>query len=268
MRRVSLPLMALVAVLVSRSGGILVATSHDARPTFDVASIKANNSGERGMRVQFLPGRLVATNIPVRNLISQAFEMTTLRIRGGPKWIDTDRFDVIATTSAMPGGRVVNVMLQGLLADRCGLVVRHELELGSVLMLKKARSDGKLGPGLRPPSEDCTERRHDGSGKPMCLNRTGFGTFSFRRYTMKQLANVLSVQAHDLVQDRTSLVGQFDIELKWAPNVSELASDALTNDVRPSLLTALRKQLGLKLVRAKVPLDVLIIEQIHRPTPD
>lgn len=185
---------------------------------------------------------------------------------GPDEYFDTDRFDLIATARDKEAFTLMNAMLQGLLAERFGLIVHHELRATPVYMLEKARDDGKFGPGLKPPSDDCTPYVNDASGKPMYINHSGFGSLSAKRYTMGQLAGQLGAEVHDLVMDGTSLNEQFDIELTWAPNLS--ANTAPMADNSPSLLTALREQLGLKLVRRNAPLDNLIIERLHKPTSD
>jgi len=70
------------------------------------------------------------------------------------------------------------------------------------------------------------------------------------------LQNVLNRR----VTDRTGLTGEFDVELFWAVDSA--------NEKLPSLLTAVRDQLGLRLQPGKTQIEVLVIDHVERPTPD
>ena len=68
-----------------------------------------------------------------------------------------------------------------------------------------------------------------------------------------------------VIVDRTGLTGAWDIDLEYtpdriAPDAPPPAPDA------PSLFTAIQEQLGLKLEAGTGLADVLVIEQISRPT--
>src|SRR5262245_36648582 len=65
-------------------------------PAFDVASVKANRSGDLAQRIQPSPGgRLTVTNVSLRGLVRFAYEVQDFQIAGGPSWLATDRFDVV-----------------------------------------------------------------------------------------------------------------------------------------------------------------------------
>jgi uncharacterized protein (TIGR03435 family) len=87
-------------------------------------------------------------------------------------------------------------------------------------------------------------------------------------------ANVLSGSAGRRVIDRTGLTGSFDIELTFDPAPAAKAppgapvGPAPTDDAKPSIFTALQEQLGLKLEATRGPVDVLVIDQAERPTPN
>ena len=74
------------------------------------------------------------------------------------------------------------------------------------------------------------------------------------------------------VVDRTGLVGSFDLDLTWTPEVTPSgppgASVAATDPNGPSLFTAIQEQLGLKLEATTGPVEVLVIDAAERPTPD
>jgi uncharacterized protein (TIGR03435 family) len=72
--------------------------------------------------------------------------------------------------------------------------------------------------------------------------------------TMAQLAEMLSAPAGRDVEDKSGLLGNFDLTLDW------------TDDL--SIFTALQEQLGLKLEPARGPVDVIVVDRAEPPTPD
>jgi hypothetical protein len=65
-------------------------------PTFEVASIKPNNSGDNGVYFTYLGGRFNATNATLRMLIRNSYGVQDSQIVGGPKWTSSDRFNILA----------------------------------------------------------------------------------------------------------------------------------------------------------------------------
>jgi uncharacterized protein (TIGR03435 family) len=71
---------------------------------FEVASVKANTSGDGKVLIQMQPGgRFVATNVTLQQLIRNAYQLQDFQVTGGPSWIGRDRFDIVAK----PKGRRV-----------------------------------------------------------------------------------------------------------------------------------------------------------------
>src|SRR5689334_196546 len=69
-------------------------------PTFEVASIKPNTSGDGRVFMQNQPGRFAATNVTLRQLIRNAYQLQEFQISGGPSWISSDHFDIVAKIPA------------------------------------------------------------------------------------------------------------------------------------------------------------------------
>ena len=67
-----------------------------AAPAFEVASIKPNNSGDGRVMLQNQPGRFMATNVTLRLLIRNAYQLQDFQISGGPSWLNSDHFDINA----------------------------------------------------------------------------------------------------------------------------------------------------------------------------
>jgi uncharacterized protein (TIGR03435 family) len=248
--------------------------------SFEVASVKPNRSGGERWDFDAPPGRVIGTNVVLRDLIRFAYNIYggdwDIRI-DAPDWIKTARFDIDATTSdAVPQARAMS-MLRRLLAERFGLKVHYENRERPVYELVRARADRRLGPQITPNTVDCGALGaanqaaiaagkpplivFDPSKRPVCGSRpTGPNEISSGAFTMEQLAMQLSRPVGRPVINNTGLPGGFDYDLRWAPE--QAAPDAGA----PSIFTALEEQLGLKLVPARGPVQVLVIDSVSQPT--
>ena len=151
-------------------------------PSFEVASIKPNTSGDGRALLGFPGGRFTATNVPVRALIASAYgdpqALPNFRIIGGPGWIDSERFDILAkpeggfqrdldAPSGGPAPAQIFLMLRSLLIERFKLVTHIEKRELPVYDLVLARSDGKLGPQLKKSDVDCAAYFASRRGGPL-----------------------------------------------------------------------------------------------------
>ena len=145
---------ALIGVLIAAvyGGTVPVETQNSPEPAFEVASIKANRSGEPYVGApgdRFSDGRFRYTNVPLRLLIRQAFERPgNDAVRGGPGWLDTDRWDFDARAESATADMLP--MIRKLLTERFRLRHHIESEEGPVYELTFARRDRRLGSSLRP----------------------------------------------------------------------------------------------------------------------
>src|SRR5438045_105718 len=70
-------------------------------PAFEVASIKPHHAGgARGTTLGMQPGRYTATNVTLRTLIVNAYHLQSFQLSGGPGWIGSDHFDIVAKIPA------------------------------------------------------------------------------------------------------------------------------------------------------------------------
>jgi uncharacterized protein (TIGR03435 family) len=263
------------------------ANATPASPTFDVASIKLNKSGDAATTLGFQQGgRFRSVNETLVRLIGEAyataFALPRFQIVGGPAWIDADRFDVDARPGGNPSSQDAHLMLRTLLADRFKLALHSETRELPIYNLVPFRRDGKLGDRLHPSNIDCAALRGAGAtanpassaGAPPCIMNFGRGSLSAKAMSMSQLANMgLARAVNRPVVDRTGLQGAYDWTLEWTPNQSaqsQLSAGAPTptDPDRPSIFTAVQEQLGLKLESTTGPVDVLVIDHVEQPTPD
>jgi uncharacterized protein (TIGR03435 family) len=220
--------------------------------SFDAASIKVNNSGERPTSMRTLPGgRIEGTNRTLKLLIQNAFELQDFQIVGGPEWIDSARFDVVATANRDVTAAERSAMMRALLADRFKLATHTERRDASIYALRLARLDGRLGAGLKKATDDA----RDGF-------RESEGTLTTQRTSMARLVRELTSYAGRPVVDETGLAGEWALTLTWAPDAA--AGDANLT----SIFTAMREQLGLKLDPTRGPVEMLVIDRAEKPSED
>jgi uncharacterized protein (TIGR03435 family) len=263
-------------------------------PTFEVASVRPNKSGEPFVRLGIQPGgRYTATNVPLRLLIRDAYQVQDFQIIGAPDWVNSDRFDIVAKAEgdvppSAPGGPPgpIQFMLRALLAERFNLTMHSEQRELSIYALVLARADGKLGPQLRPAAVDCAAVMATRRGGPPpaapqpgermpCGMRIGPGQLTGGSLPLSQLASTLSPFVQRVVVDRTGLSGNFDFDLTWTPDQIPQGPPPPgapqlppIDPGGPSILTAVQEQLGLRLDSARGPVEVFVIDRVAQPTPD
>jgi bla regulator protein blaR1 len=264
------------------------------RPSFEVASVKPNKTGDGRMMVMNQPGGgLTITNLPVAALIRFAYQLQDFQLIGAPDWIANERFDIVAkstvdrpaTPQTGPPGQTTRLMLQSLIAERFKLAAHPDTRQLPIYELVLARVDGKLGPQLRPSTTDCQALMAAGRGRggpppafgerPACGMMMGLGTLMSGGTPVSQLIGPLSQVVRRVVVDRTDLKGNFDIDLTWTPDQMPSGPPPpgapplpAIDPNGPSIFTALQEQLGLKLESQTGPVDVLVIDHVERPTED
>jgi uncharacterized protein (TIGR03435 family) len=101
-------------------------------PAFEVAEIRLNTSGPGDSRGDISNGRLTLRNVPLRDLIAEAWTSTSEEVYG-PSWLDDVRVDIVAKTpSPQTPDAEVREMLQTLLKDRMKLAMHIEQREHSV----------------------------------------------------------------------------------------------------------------------------------------
>jgi uncharacterized protein (TIGR03435 family) len=280
----------LLGALVPVAG--LLAQAPERLPSFEVASVKQNISGDSRTRMITQPGgRFIVTNARLKGLIATAFDMADSpslidsRVLDGPEWIGSERYDINAKANIeftpSPDGppRELLLMIRSLLEERFTLKAHRETRELPIYELVVARADRRLGPAMRRPAADCEAAiaagipppRQPGEPPPCGLMGGPARTIAGGA-TMQQLAANLTVRQERLVFDKTGLAGRFAFTLTWTPDV--MPTEAPPPDIPPidpngpSIFTALQEQLGLKLQATRGPVEVLVIDRVEHPTPD
>ena len=150
---------------------LAIGAQSQTEPAFDVTSVKRNTSGGP-MRMRNTPGNVNASNVPVRQLVRMAFQLQDFQIVGLPDWANTDPFDVegrfdpaaVPPPGPPPPAPRMLLMLRTLLRDRFGMVAHLETRELPILALRVVRTDGRLGPQLKPSTAECTPAGPQGRG--------------------------------------------------------------------------------------------------------
>jgi uncharacterized protein (TIGR03435 family) len=261
-------------------------------PRFAEVSIKSYESDPEGWHYGHTivdppnEGTFLATDVTVEALVEMAYGVQhSWLIQGAPSWLDTEAFDVQAKAGSTvdrelralspdQGGPTKRRMLQALLADRFKLTTHRETKNIPVYALVVAKNGPKLQeakPGTYP---------EDGKGHagrilmdPGRLNGQGI--------SVAVLAELLSYRLDCTVLDQTGLKGKYDFTLQLARDESEAVmlkpskgcspgagSAPPLDSSRPSLVTAIQEQLGLRLDAQESPVEVLVIDHVERPSMD
>lgn len=251
-----------------------VAASNAQSPRFEVASVKRNTGGSVIVNTTIEGNRYTGTNLSVKDLLAGIYApLPRGRIVGGPNWINTDRFDIVATAEGALRYPDVMEMIRSLLVERFQLVVHSEVREGDVYDLTVARSTAELGPSLRSPKPECAVA---GADRNQCPSAVYPGRITGAGITMAELARMLDLFTEQrTVRDRTGLTDRYDVQLTWTPDrLGPLPPNAPEAVIRareaidpngPALSTALQEQLGLRLEAKKDSVDVVVIDRLERP---
>src|SRR5580765_2778698 len=153
-----------------------------AAQTFEVATVKPNKSGDGRQFIQRQPGgRVTVTNMPLRQLITFAYVLAPFQLVGGPSWIASDHFDMVAKLEGnpefgMPGGGPdpIQLAMRTLMADRFKLKTHREtreMDIYALVMVKP----GIPGSALKPSTRDCAAQMKAGprAGGPPPIPASG-----------------------------------------------------------------------------------------------
>jgi uncharacterized protein (TIGR03435 family) len=242
--------------LTVRSTSAQSPTPPTPRLAFDVASIKPNKSGTKGGGIGFRGGRLNATNVTLRQLVAQAYGLRAdgvqdlgNRIVGGPGWVATERYDVVARAEQPVSQEEALNMAQTLLGERFQLKVHRETREMPIYELVI----GKNGPKFKQSEAEGEAGISQGAVE-------GRYRVTAHKMPMFVLASMLENQIDRIVVDKTGIEGPVDFQVEWA-----LDLNAKTTDVSaPSVFSAVQEQLGLRLESKKGPVEIIVIDSAER----
>jgi uncharacterized protein (TIGR03435 family) len=199
-------------------------------------------------------GRFRASATTVKFLLEWAYGIQPSQHTGGPAWLETDRYDIVAKAEGEAGDEQMKLMVERLLADRFRLKIHRESRNISAYVI----SIGKSALKLSPPKDGET---HSVRFAPRMGTDQKISSYHIivTRFSLSQLSDTFARQLGRPVVNQTGLDGEYDFELELTPDES-----------RPSptdpafLLSALRDQIGLTVKSEKIPMDILVIDSAEK----
>lgn len=264
----------LAMLMLSQAGAQAPALRPSPRPDFDsfeVATIKPVDHGPKSARYILMRGTdtFVETDYNLKLLIAAAYDLNPQEILGGPPWVESEHFDIQARTpgTVRPTHDEQMRMLRKLLAERFGLAFHREKKVFSIYELQIDKGGTKLKPSAEP------------TDAPPALISTVYPDHLLmpaRNVTMGDFVSILQRAVLDRpVVDKTGLSGRYDFDLSWAPDASQFGGElpaapqnASNPPSSPPFFTAIREQLGLRLVATRGPADALVIDNASQPSPN
>jgi uncharacterized protein (TIGR03435 family) len=108
---------------------IVASFAQTGSPAFEAARIKADKTSDTESG-ELEHGRYTVHHATIRHLVGAAFNIQVDLVKGGPDWVDNDRFDVAAKADPATSESTSRLMLTTLLAERCKLAVHHAAPQG------------------------------------------------------------------------------------------------------------------------------------------
>jgi uncharacterized protein (TIGR03435 family) len=223
--------------------------------TFEITSVKPSIPGAPQLGIRRMDiGIFSIAAMTVKEVIALCFYVRPYQILGGPDWTARERFDIVGKDPAVVAGtpekpnaktwsaamNANDEKLRGLLAERFALKFHHETRVMSGLVLV-AEKKTKF---VAAPCSSSYRSQH------------GWVDGEIR---MTSLAALLKAELSAPVEDKTGLPDCYHIQARWTTDPDD--------DSLPQIPTALH-DLGLRIQKAKLDVDVLVIDHVERPQPD
>jgi uncharacterized protein (TIGR03435 family) len=261
-------------------------------PQFEVATIKPSKPGENGSG-RISGGVVNFTNIRLKDMIDLAWDLNendSEVLVNAPKWVNDDRYDILAKVSRESNGTSasggsgnlpmdiyeVQLMLQALLIER--FQMKAHMEDRPIDSYALVAANPKLKPADPTTRTLCKEGPGPDGKDPRLTNPILNRLLTCQNMTMQQIGEELQHVAggyiYNPVLDQTGLKGSYDFTLSFSsadrvlPNAGGSSSTTTSEpNGALSVFDAVNHQLGLKLEKQKRPLPVLVIDHIEeKPT--
>jgi uncharacterized protein (TIGR03435 family) len=226
-----------------------------ASPAFEAATIRPSQGDARRSVLGVNPGNLVMTGYDLSRCLQWAYELQPEQIEG-PDWVRETRFDIVAKSADPVDEEQLRLMLRSLLAERFGMKLHSETRVIPTYEIVLAKD----GPRL-----------HDSGGKDasklVVSARKGDPQFSKDKTgliaegaTISDIAGKLSEPLQRPVVDKTGLTGNYDLRI----DTTGYLLNGEGSDPLSLIFTAFERQLGLKIVAGKDPVEFLVIDAINQ----
>jgi uncharacterized protein (TIGR03435 family) len=257
---------------------------------FDVASIRpsaptAADTVNVGLRMDGQQAHI--NSLPLAGYIGIAYQARPTQITG-PDWLVDTRYDIAAT---LPGGsntKQIPEMLQGLLTERFGFKFHREQKEFPVYALVLGTRPLALTPvtGDVPVDDGTVNVTGGGSSAGVAVDLGGGASYTFannkltgKKLDMDTLVSTLESYMDRPIVNKADLKGFYDITFEITPEdyrvmliragkaagivMPPQALRLIDGATTPSLFDAIEK-LGLKLEPRRLPLEVIVVDQISK----
>ncbi len=272
--------------------GLAFGQSTDSAPKFEAADILPTPPAVAGTNNQsmhgglYRSGRFEVRSATMLDLVRSAYNVDADYVTGGPAWMDKDRFDILAKAPGDSTPEKMRAMLRNLLAERFGLVVHngtkpfaaYAITQGKKVLMKQS-AGGSDTPGCKPipppePPQGGPMAEISMNGVAIRAAPGALITYLCHNVSMAelpdQLRNMIFVTralSGAPVVDQTGLKGRWDFNIKYSLNT---VPPRVETDASPEVITifaALEKQPGLKLAMTKIPMPVIVVDNVNeKPT--
>ncbi len=240
----------------------------DAKPVFDVLTIKPSPPEQQGKLFSVRPGgQFVTVNTTLLDLIKFAYGVQDKQVLNLPDWASSQKYDFNGKPDipGMPNGDQLRNLVKQALADRFHLKFHEDKKEMPAYVLSVAKGGEKM---QKSPA--------DAGALPGLFFR-GLGVLTVTNATMEDFCHLMQEAVLDRpVVDQTELQGRYNFLLKWTPDESQFGgmgikvpppSDTPAADAPPPLYTAITEQIGLRLESmSKAPVQVLVVDQVDHPS--
>jgi len=283
-------------------------TGQAAELSFEVASIKPSAPQEQTKGVFYGPPRggpgssdptqIAWNGATIFAMLTTAYDVKPYQVTG-PDWLRMDRFDVLVRVPAGATKEQAMVMWQNLLKERFGVAIHKDSKEFQIDELVVAKGGPKLKETDLPadaaefkptpgtpipikPGPDGTPKLPS-AGMIMMIQMSGpnnvVAHMIGRAQTTAQIATGLSNELNHPVVDKTGLTGKYDYQVEYKPDTGRLnlpplpggggqAAAPEASDPGSSIESAIQDQLGLRLVKGKGPLEMIVVDHAEKTPTD
>ena len=239
---------------------------------FEVATIKPANPQDEhaGRYIRMQSAHLFqAKNYTLHGMISAAYDLNPRAISGGPAWVDSQPWEILARTPGekRPTWDDQMAMLRKLLAERFNLSFHREKKQFNIYDLTVSKDGLKLKATEAPPDEapNMTSVVY-----PASSGGIDHITLPAHNITIAQFAGLLNRAILDRpVVDNTGLSGRYDFELEWTPDDTQFGGKLPPGEPdtpRPGLFLAMEQKLGLKIEATRGSVNAIVVDRVEPPT--
>jgi uncharacterized protein (TIGR03435 family) len=216
---------------------------------------------------------VICVNTSLIYQIGYAYGVEPEEIHGLPDWAKNNRYDIsykvaaqdIETYQLHPAEK--QLMMQAALEKRLKLDVKFGSKEVPMYQLVIAKGGPKLH--VARIGDNYADGMRGPDGTPVTGSGTWYsqGMFTGQRVTISALTGTLKVLTGRDVIDKTGLVADYDISLRWTAEFNPSSpTSASVADAGTSIFNALENQLGLKLEPIVGEIKTLTIKHIEPPS--